>query len=192
MEGIAAYSFTNGKTTCTGGNEIGGNGGDGNGQFEIISDCDGANSTRMFTVMGPSPLGGTASVDFEGAIFVDAQIGLLDGSGSGFPYEGMVSPDSYVMFRARLNKDVTAWCLLTPLPEFGSTAVIDVDWAYSFDQWYSHCEDKNGGVIDGVWNIPFGSVNGTGGKGRSKDRGCLWAGFLEFKLSRGSSDTYED
>lgn len=195
MEGIAAYTFTNGKTTCTGGNELD-NGGDGNGQFTLISDCDGANDTPSFTVMGPSPLGGTSSVSFEGAIFVDAQVGLLHGSGTGspetFPYEGLVSSDSYVMFRAKQKKQITAWCLLTPDPDFGSTGVIDVDWAYSFDQWHSHCEDMHGGLIEGAWNIPFGTVNGTGGKGRDKDRGMLWAGFLGFELSRGSSESYEN
>lgn len=196
MEGIAAYSFTHGKSTCTGGNELNGNGGDGNDQFEIISDCDGANSTRMFTVRGPSPLGGTDSVTFDGAIFVESKIGLLDGSGTGsaqsFPYEGLVSPDSFVMFRARLNKKTTAWCLITPDPDFGSTAVIDVDMAYSFDQWYSHCEDINGGIIEGAWKTVFGSINGTGGQGRNKDRGTFCISFLQFDLARGSSDTYEN
>jgi len=196
MDSIAAYTFTHGKTTCTGGNEIKGNGGGGNSQFKISADCDGENGTHGFSVSGPSPLGGTARVTFEGAIFVDAQIGVLDGSGTDssqtFPYEGAVSPDSYVMFRAKLNKEVTAWCLLTPFPGSGSTAVIDVDMAYSFDQWYSHCEDSNGGIIEGAWNIVFGSVNGTGGKGRSKDRGTFCLSFLQFDLSRGSSDTYEN
>ena len=196
MEGIAAYAFTHGKTTCTGGNDINGNGGDGNGQFDVISNCDGDNDTHMFTVMGPSSLGGVASVTFEGAVFIDAQIGLLDGSGTGspatFPYQGKVSSDSYIMFKAKLNKKITAWCLLTPDPEFGSTAVIDHDMAYSFDRWFSHCEDKNGDVIEGTWNIPFGSLNGTGGKGRDKNRGKWCVGFMAFDLTRGSTDTYEN
>jgi hypothetical protein len=196
MEGIAAYAFTHGKTTCTGGNDVNGSGGMGNGQFDIISNCDGDNGTHMFTVMGPSPLGGVASVTFEGAIFVDSQIGLLDGSGgrtpATFPYQGVVNSDSYIMAKAKMKKEITAWCLLTPDPEFGSTAVIDIEMSYSFDRWFSHCEDKNGNVIEGTWNIPFGSINGTGGKGRDKNRGKWCIGFMAFDLTRGSTDTYEN
>lgn len=197
MEGIAAYAFTHGKTTCTGGNDMVGNGGDGGGQFEVISNCDGSNGTHSFSVKGPAPSGGEATVVFEGAVFVDSQIGLLDGSGTGspetFPYEGPVSSDSYVMFKAKTKKEITAWCLLTPYPDSGTTAVIDLDWAYSYGEWFSHCEDKSGAIIEGIWSyIPFGSVNGAGGRGRDKDRGCFWAGFLVFELSRGSSDTYEN
>lgn len=196
MEGIEAYAFTHGKTSCTGGNEVNGLGGGGTGQFEVISNCDGDNGTHEFTVMGPSPTGEVASIAFEGAIFVDSQIGLPEGSGSGspatFPYQGLVSADSYIMFKAKMKKQITAWCLLTPDPEFGSTAVIDHNMSYSFDRWVSHCEDQYGNVIEGSWNIPFGSLTGAGGKGRNKDRGYWCIGFFQFALTRGFTGSYEN
>lgn len=186
---VAAYAVTAGKTTCTGGNDSNG-GGDGNGSFVAISDCDGRNGTLNFSVVN-----GPNTVQFEGAMFVEALIGLMDGTGTGgpetFPYVGEPAPGSFIHFKFKDPKR-GGYCHLTP--GAGATVTItETDWFINDNLWDHHCEDRHGGVIDAaIWNIPTGAFNGLGGQGRDKDRGTFYLSILDFDLVRGDSQTHEN
>lgn len=194
---IAAYAVTAGKTACTGGNQSSG-GGDGNGKFEVISECDGKNNTISFTMRSRTETGERVSMKFNGAFFIEAQLGLMDGTGGGIPetgafsYTGKVTADSYVLLKSKSPK-VTAWCSFTPYAPMGGTTVTITESDWQLDTyWLAHCEDASGLAIEGPWPIPTRGINALGGKGRDKDRGSFWLGSMEFPLTRGSSHTYEN
>lgn len=192
---IAAYAVTAGKTACTGGNESNG-GGDGNGKFEIISECDGNGGSVEFSLRSRTETGERVSMKFNGAFFIESQIGLMDGTGTGspetFPYTGKISPNSYVLLMSKDPK-VQASCLFTPYGDMGGTTVTITESGWRLDDlWQAHCEDANGLVLEGPWPIPTGGTNALGGKGRDKDRGSFWIGPMSFPLTRGNSSTYEN
>ena len=195
---IAAYAVTEGKTSCKAGSVT-----DDTvaveGDITFNSGCDDKTGDTVFTMMGISPEGEFSTVTIDEAIFVEAQIGLMDNTGTGtpesFPYYGKASPDSYVLLKAKDPK-IIAWCLITPNSDTGSNATItetdwSTDWSFS-EPWFIHCESKDGSVIESMWPFPMGAFNALGGKGKSKDRGMFWLGPFEFPLVRGSSGTFQN
>jgi hypothetical protein len=193
MEGIAAYAYTNGKTECSAGN----NTIDSAGDISVFSACD--NDTARFILMGFSPQGEYQTVTIDGAIFVNAQIGLGVGTGTGtpetFPYHGKVSPDSYILLRSKAPQ-INAWCLITPNAGTGSSATItETGWSTerSFTEpWFIHCESIDGAVIESIWPFPMVGLNSAEGKAKKQDRGMYCLGPFDFVLARGSSDTFEN
>ena len=193
---VAAYARTSGKTACTGGNTSSG-GGSGNGQFTVIADCDDDNGTQDTTIFGPS--GG--EVLFEDAVFITANLGLLEGSGTGdpetFPYSGTAATGSYIFFNSK-KPSVQSWCMLTPGE--GALLTINADGWSIGDGWNGHCEELRGDTIEGAWNLLTYAENppANAGKGRDKQRGVFHlddpddeADPIDWTLVRGSGSTGE-
>ena len=147
---IAAYAVAAGKSSCTAGNEPSG-GGDGNDKWVPIDECP----------KGPA---GTF------ADFIEAQIGLMDGTDTGgtFPYEGPPAPGSFLHIKGKIPQ-VMQWCHLTPsaitvatVEETGAT-MTDMDYECAF-----------GGSPSAGTGITVELFNPTSaGKGRDKDRGYV-------------------
>ncbi len=192
---VAAFGKTSGKTVCTGGNTSSGDG-DGNEQFAAIADCDDDNSTQDTTIFGPlvaNPLV-DGSVLFEDAIFIAANLGLLEWTGTGdpesFPYSGTPAVGSYIFFNSK-KPSVQSWCMVTPGED--SSLTIDADsWSIG-GIWNGHCEELGGDVIDGDWTLMTSALNPAGGgKGRDKSRGVFHPDDgVDWPLVRGSSTTGE-
>jgi len=147
---IAAYAVAAGKSSCTAGNEPSG-GGDGNEQWIPIDECP----------TGPSG---------NFADFIEAQIGLLDGTGGPFPvpYSGTPTPGTFLEIEGKFP-DVQQWCHLTP--SGSSVATIDADGAMVTAMDY---ECDIGGTPYTGTGITVTLMNpASDGRGRDKDRGYV-------------------
>lgn len=171
-----------GKTVCTGGNESEG-GGDGNGQYSAINECDG-------------PAGFWYSDGYmDPDAFVSAMVVLPEDAetpvstpGAAWEYFGTPTPGSYFKYMQKAP-NMTLTC--TGTPQDGSTArITDVDATLS--GWLYTCIRPDGTVEAEYTVAPQHFINGTGaGKGRDKDRGSTgdWGGTLALK--RGNITTYQ-
>jgi hypothetical protein len=171
-----------GKTVCTGGNESEG-GGDGNGQYSAINECDGP--AGFWSADGYT--------EYDG--FVSAMVVLPDSAetavttpGATWEYNGTPTPGSYFKYMQK-SPEVTLTC--TGTPQDGSTArITDIDATLS--GWLYTCVRPDGTVAAEYTVADQHFVNGTGaGKGRNKDRGSTGDGGGTFDLTRGNVTTYQ-
>lgn len=179
----AAVLKAGGKTVCTGGNESQG-GGDGNGQYSAINECDGPAGFWY-------PDGYT---EYDG--FVSAMVVLPEGTdvappttpGATWEYYGTPTAGSSFQYKQK-SPEVTLKCSGTPQP--GATArITDVDATLS--GWLYTCERPDGTVAAQFTVANQHFVNGTGaGKGRDKDRGSAGDFGGTFVLKRGNVSTYQ-
>lgn len=147
---VAAYAVAAGKSSCTAGNDPNG-GGDGNGKWVAIDECPKGAATFF-------------------ADFVEAQIGLLEGTDTGgtFPYVGTPTPGTFLHINGK-TPEVIQWCHLTPSDN--TVATIEATGGTMTNMDYD-CEI--GGVASSGTGITVELVNpAASGKGRDKDRGYV-------------------
>ena len=171
-----------GKTVCTGGNESNG-GGDGNGEYSAINDCDG--------------LAGFWSADgfsnYDG--FISAQVVLLEDTevlipttpGATWEFSGTPTAGSTFQYKQKEPR-VTLKCEGTV--QAGATATI-TDLGAVLSGWLYTCYRQDGSVEAAFTVADQTFINGTGaGKGRDKDRGSAGDFGGTFVLKRGNISTY--
>jgi hypothetical protein len=172
-----------GKTVCTGGNESNG-GGDGNGQFSAIEDCDGPAG-----FWGPDGF-----TEYDG--FLSAEVVLLEDTvvdppvtpGAAWEFTGTPTAGSTFQYKQK-EPNMTLLCEGTV--QEGSTATI-TDLGAVLSGWLYTCYRPDGTVAAEYTVAPQIFVNGTGaGKGRDKDRGSAGDFGGTFVLKRGNVSTYQ-